>query len=367
MRLPDEYDDSQRMSPVVVTALIAVIFFVAVVVIFILSGDDGRKGTKTQTQTDSVASQGRSGVIRSETAVTSGTLKPDDLEFWSMFADGSESGDESGSMNESSAETETQPQDDPATDGKHTLVRYNDGSEEWVLINPYLQKHGYDFTRLVCQADLMKYFVNGKQASFVGIDVSKYQENLDFGRLKKAGIQFVMIRLGARGYGSGLLSLDDKFDEHMKKATEAGLDVGVYFSSQAINEDEAVEEANMVIEHLADYKISYPVAFDMGFVVNDTARTDKLSKAQKTAVTKKFLETVRDAGFQAILYGDKEWLIKEIDLSKLKEYDVWLSQIGDIPDYPYRFSMWQYKNDVVLDGIDDAVNLNISFVDYREK
>lgn len=364
MRLPDEYDDNQGMSPIVMTALIAVIIFVAVVVIFILSGDNGKQNRNAGRT--SMESSLFPSVIESEKAVSeSRKITPDDLDFWDMFPESSKA--DSSRQTESSTDPEPQPENDPSTDGKHTLITYADGSTEWVVISPYLPKHGYDYTKLVCQSNLMKYYVNGKQASFVGIDVSKNQEAVDFSRLKKAGIQFVMIRLGARGYGSGQLLLDDTFEDNIKRASDAGLEVGVYFSSQAINEEEAEEEANMVIENLTDYTINYPVAFDMGFVVNDTARTDKLTKAQKTAVTKKFLETVEAAGYKTMIYGDKEWLIKEIDMSKLTAYDVWLSQISDLPDYPYRFTMWQYMDSTAIDGIDAPVSLNICFVDYREK
>ena len=93
---------------------------------------------------------------------------------------------------------------DPSTDGKHTLVTNRDGKEEWVLISPYLPKHEYDFTKLVCQSDLMKYYQDGKLTSYVGVDISKYQDYVDFLKLKKAGVDFVMLRVGARGYGSGL-------------------------------------------------------------------------------------------------------------------------------------------------------------------
>ena len=145
--------------------------------------------------------------------------------------------------------------------------------------------------------------------------------------------------------------MDDYFVDNIKRATDAGLQIGVYFTSQAITEEEAVEESNIVLENIKDYKITYPVAFDMSFVDNDTTRIETVSRADKTKITKAFLDTIEAAGYKPLLYGDKEWLIKEIDLSKLSAYDVWLSQMEDVPDYPYRFTMWQYANDVTIDGI----------------
>ena len=212
----------------------------------------------------------------------------------------------------------------------------------------------------------MKYYENGKQTSYVGVDISKFQDYVDFVKVKKAGIDFVMLRVGARGYGTGQLILDEYFLDNIKRATDAGLNVGVYFYSQAISEAEAIEEANMVLRNLGDYKISYPVAYDMELVENDTARTDILTREEKTAIAKAFLDTVAAAGHKTLLYGNKEWLIKEIDMSKLTAYDVWLSQAADIPDYPYRFSMWQYSYEGSVDGITGYVDMNISFVSQSQ-
>lgn len=132
----------------------------------------------------------------------------------------------------------------------------------------------------------------------------------------------MMLRVGARGYGSGQIVLDEYFADNLKRATDAGLQIGVYFTSQAITEAEAVEEANVVLNNIKDYKITYPVAFDMGFVDNDTARIEGVSEADKTKITKAFLDTIAAAGYKTLLYGNKEWLIKEVDLSKLSAYDV---------------------------------------------
>ena len=123
----------------------------------------------------------------------------------------------------------------------------------------------------------------------------------------------------------------------------------------------------MVLENIKDYEITYPVAFDMEYIENDDSRIDSLSKSEKTEITKTFLDTIQNAGYKAMLYGDKEWLLKDIDLSKLTAYDVWFSQESDIPDYPYRFTMWQYTKKASIDGIAGYADLNISFIDYSEK
>ena len=246
MKLHDDYEDHSGMTPTVVMTIVAVTAFVAVILIVVLIMNSGNK--KPGQSAQETVSQETSPVILSpepERYVSEGVLHPDDLDFWDKYPEEVEATPEP----EQSLPQE-EVKNDPATDGKHTLVEKSDGTEEWVLISPYLPKNEYDFTKLVCQSDFMKYYENGKQTSYVGVDVSKVQDYIDFVKVKKAGIQFVMIRVGARGYGTGQLIVDDYFSENIKRATDAGLDVGVYFYSQAISKDEAVEEANRRREEL---------------------------------------------------------------------------------------------------------------------
>lgn len=366
MKLPEDYDDrAAGMTPVVVATMMAVTVFVAVILTVVFFMNNKADSRPRQENSSNTGQDVASSVITNtdREMLASGTkLHPEDLDFWDMYP--------VPTAEPAPVETEAPGaavESDPSKDGKHTLVKYADGEEEWVLLNPYLTKHGYDFTRLVCQSGLMKYYENGKKVSYVGVDISKAQDYIDFVKVKKAGIDFCMIRVGARGYGSGQLILDEYFTENIKRATDAGLGVGVYFFSQAISEEEAIEEANMVIGQLGARRLVYPVVFDMELILNDTSRTDSLTVEQKTSITRAFLDTVAMAGYKTAIYGNKEWLIQEIDLTQLTEYDVWLSQQEDIPDYPYRFTMWQYDLDGSIDGIAGKVGLNISFIDYSEK
>lgn len=376
MRLPEDYNEQPGLTPTVVSTIVAVTLFVAAILIVVLLINGTQDSHRQQAQqVTAQASSNQSSVsattgsisvqnLEIDNLLTGSTLSPEDLDFWDMYPAQKQEDTTKPASDQQSSET---VENDPSTDGKHTKVEYADGSEEWVLISPYLPKHEYDFTKLVCQTNLMKYYEDGKQVSFVGADISKYQDYVDFVKLKKAGVDYVMLRVGARGYGSGQLVLDEYFQDNIRRANDAGLKIGLYFYSQAVSVEEAVEEANMVLENIGEYQITYPVAFDMEYVENDTARVENLSKSEKTTITKAFLDTVKDAGYIPMIYGTKEWLIKRIDMSKLTEYDVWLSQQEDIPDYPYRFSMWQYSTSATIDGIAGYADLNISFVDYSEK
>ncbi len=331
----------------------------------------------------STGAGGDQSLIIDDPVADSGITSPDELDFWDLYPiEGTEQGVEeiidSGVKNDGVSsditggdangnKDENPDENDPSKDGKHTKVVLRDGSEEWVTISQYLPKSELDFSNLVCKDDRMEYYIDGKKTSYLGIDISKYQDYIDFNKVKKDGIDFVMIRVGARGYGTGQITIDDYFFDNLKRATDAGLKVGVYFTSQAINTDEAIEEAQTVIDSIGEYKIDYPVALDMGFVDNDTARIEALSPNERTEIAKTFLDLISGSGFTGCIYGTKEWLIKEIEMSKLTAYDFWLTQEEDLPDYPYKFSMWQYKTKGSVDGVSGFVDLNISFVDYTEK
>lgn len=376
MRLPDDYDErSSGMTPTILSAVVAVTLFVGVILAMVLMMNSQKKPSGNRNnQNNQVAvsatvqaenTSGGSKYPDTSELVTGSTLSPDDFDFWDKYPESTPT--PIATPTPSPTPSADPIENDPSKDGKHTLVKTADGKEEWVLISPYLPKNEYDYTKLVCQSNLMKYYEDGKQVSFVGTDISKYQDYVDFVKLKKAGIDFIMLRVGARGYGSGQIVMDEYFTDNIKRATDAGLDVGVYFFSQAITVEEAVEEANLVLESIKDYKITYPVAFDMEHIENDTARIDNLTKTDKTTIALAFLDTIKNAGYKTIIYGDKEWLIKQIDMSKLTAYDVWLSQEEDVPDYPYQFTMWQYTTKASIDGIAGYANLDISFIDYSEK
>ena len=262
---------------------------------------------------------------------------------------------------------ESMQDSDDMDDGKHTLVTYQDGSTEWVEINDKLAANSYDTAKFVYQNPQMKYYVNGKQASWFGVDISSKQGIVDFEKLKKAGVDFVMIKVGGRGYSSGNIVLDSSYKDYMNGAKNAGLGIGVYFYSQAVDKDEVCEEAETLLELIKDYPVKYPVVFDMESVEGDMARTDVLDISTRTELARIFLKTIKAEGYTPMLYGDKEWLVTKLDLEKLQDYDVWLSQETDTPDYPYEYTMWQYNKSGTVSGISGTAGLNISLVNYSGK
>ena len=379
MKLSDDFDDRNAGLPLVSMTVGVALFVLTVVGIVVLanrspagSGGQGGGSPRAQTvQETQAAGEAESGSA-ADTALAEGEdpyisgskLTSDDLDFWHMY-DETESPEEEEQKKKEQEEKEKEQ--DPSTDGKHTKLVTEDGTEEWVSINPYLTKNTYDFSGLVYQYPIMKYYEDSEKVSHVGIRVSADDGDINFNRLKKAGVEFVMIQIGSRGYGSGDLMADDMFYENINKAIEAELDVGVTFFSQAVTKEEALEEAMRVIEGLQGFTIVYPVAFDMEYVKNDTARVQGLSKDEKTEIARTFMDAIEQAGYKAILYGNKEWLLRRVDLSKLISYDIWFTQEQDTPDYPYRYTMWEYTKSAKLDGLEEPGKLSICFIDYASK
>lgn len=390
MRLPGEEETGRTGLPVIYT-IVGVSAFV-LILLFVLvqsnskqnSGSDYFKEMQQQQQEEVEMAQ----LEAAEPEESVNKLRAEDLDFWDMYPVDEEENTESAAVSNTSqkstfadkAEREREEQrqkeqeeqellNDPSTDGKHTLVTTRDGKDEWVLISPYLAKNTYDFTKMEEKAGLKRYMENGKKISYVGVDISKQTGSVNFAGLKAAGVDYVMIRLGGRGYSTGQITLDESFVENIEGAIAEGLDVGVYFYSQAISQDEAVQEANFVVQNLEPYRnsIKYPVAFDMEFVANDEARIDGLSREDRTTIAVTFMDGIKASGYIPMFYGDKEWLIKEVDLAKLQDYDVWFAQETDIPDYPYQYAMWQYSSTGVVNGIRGDASLNICFIGYSQR
>ncbi len=195
----------------------------------------------------------------------------------------------------------------------------------------------------------------------LGIDVSKWNGTINWNAVKNSGVSYVIIRCGYRGSSKGALVEDPKFKENIKGATAAGLKVGVYFFTQAVNEVEAVEEASMVLDLVKNYKISYPIFLD---VESSGGRADSLDKNTRTRIVKTFCETIRNAGYTPGVYANKNWLTTKLNASELNAYKIWLAQYAATPTYTGRYDLWQYKDTGKVSGISGNVDLNISYLGY---
>lgn len=200
-------------------------------------------------------------------------------------------------------------------------------------------------------------------ASVFGIDVSKWNKEIDWQKVKAAGVEYAIIRCGYRGASTGALVEDPYFEKNIKNATEAGVRVGVYFFTQATTPVEAVEEASMVLMLCNQYKISFPLYIDTEGA-GGNGRADGLDVEARTAVCTAFCETIENAGYTAGVYASKNWLTKKLDAQKLAPYSVWLAQYSGKPSYQGTYDMWQYTSAGTVDGISTLVDFNVSYMDY---
>lgn len=193
-----------------------------------------------------------------------------------------------------------------------------------------------------------------------GIDISKHNGKIDFKKVKEAGFEFVFIRIAYRGYGQkGILKVDEMQEVNLKEAKDAGLKVGAYVFSQAINEDEAREEANIAIDILKNYKLDLPLVFDPETIKGDIARTDEVTGEQFTKNAIAFCEEVKKAGFIPAIYSNMVWEDYYYDLEKLKDYEIWYADYNKIPQTPYNFKYWQFSETGIVDGVSGEVDLNV--------
>ena len=193
-----------------------------------------------------------------------------------------------------------------------------------------------------------------------GIDVSKHNGDIDFNKVKNAGFEFVIIRVAYRGYGKkGKLVVDEKVQDNLVKAKNAGLKIGAYVFSQAINEKEAIEEAKLAIDLLKDTKLDLPIFFDPETIRNDIARTDDIDGEQFTKNAIAFMDEIKKANFETGFYSNMVWEDYYLDMSRLKDYTVWYADYSELPQTPYDFKFWQFSESGIVDGIDGAVDLNV--------
>ncbi|MDR0918943.1 MAG: glycoside hydrolase family 25 protein [Oscillospiraceae bacterium] len=210
-----------------------------------------------------------------------------------------------------------------------------------------------------------KYYLhNGSINSLVGIDVSVHNGDIDWQKVKAAGVDFAFIRTGVRTYGSGVSKLDDNYQKNIQGAVDAGIKVGVYFFSQAVSVEEAVEESNLILDAIEPYEISFPVVYDWEIIAGDDARTDDVKVADFTDCAIAFCENIKNNGYVPMIYASRKLLYLKYDLSRLTDYDFWVADYNDETSYYYDYKIWQYSNTGKVDGISGDVDLNISFVDY---
>lgn len=268
---------------------------------------------------------------------------------------------------QTTAEKETQT----ASDGKlydvYTLSpvlvkEYGDG---WHNIggNRYYYRRSQRVTGWQNIDGLQYYFDgNGKLSSCTMIDVSTYNGDIDWNAVKAAGVDYAIIRVGYRGYGTARLVQDRRFEQNMRGAINAGIRVGAYIVTQAVNTEEAVEEASFIVEKCRGYNVTLPLAIDVEWAGNsyEEGRANSISASTRTDVINAFARTVMNSGYAAMAYANKDWFENKIYSGNLfSSCKIWLAQYRNT-EYTYggRVNMWQYTSKGRVDGINGDVDIS---------
>lgn len=203
--------------------------------------------------------------------------------------------------------------------------------------------------------------------SLVGIDVSYHQGEIDWEAAAADGIEFAIIRVGYRGYSEGEIFQDPYFEANIEGALANGLDVGIYFFSQALTVEEALEEAEVTLDWISGYDITGPVVFDWERIEYDSGRTANVSGVTVTDCAIAFCEAVEAAGYQPMCYGSPTTVNEDLYIDRLLDYPFWLANYTRdwaVTTYPYHYDMWQYSSSGSVDGIEGNVDLNVAIGDW---
>lgn len=218
---------------------------------------------------------------------------------------------------------------------------------------------------IIDEKGFMHYYHQGEDCSYVGVDVSSFNGEIDWERVKAAGVDFAMLRIGGRGYGEeGVLYADDTFKENLRGAKAAGLEVGAYFFSQARSEEEAVEEAEFALDILSGEKLHYPLAFDWEIIDSVETRIDDVTPETLTKCARAFCDTVKAEGYIPQIYTGSNLAYFKYDLAELRDIDLWYAFYNDSPSMYYKYTMWQYSSTGEVDGIYGDVDLNVCMKNY---
>ncbi len=194
-----------------------------------------------------------------------------------------------------------------------------------------------------------------------GIDVSKYQPNIDWNAVKASGIDFAIIRVGYRGYSYGTLVEDPYYRQHIEGAINAGLKVGIYIYSQAITVQEAIEEASFCLQMTSGYTLEYGITFDTEYEANG-GRANSLSTALRTEIANTFCDTIRQGGRVPMIYSNKSWLLNQLDYTAIDHNRIWLAHYTAQTDFAYRYDIWQYTSTGNVAGISGNCDMNFSYI-----
>lgn len=246
------------------------------------------------------------------------------------------------------------------------VVVYADGKYNFFPITDDFKKHDYVVDNFKLQENGQIVYVDdtNEVLSKKGIDVSRYQGEIDWEEVASDGVEYAFIRAGVRGSTEGNITEDVNFEDNIEGAIDNGIEAGVYFFTQATTPEEAVEEAEFVLEMIEPYDVTYPVVYDIEEVTSEDARTADLTRKEYTENCIAFCETIKAAGYTPMIYGNLKTFMIMLDMEQIEEYDKWFAYYNPEVYFPYEFSVWQYTSEGSVKGIESDVDLNVCMKEY---
>ena len=240
------------------------------------------------------------------------------------------------------------------------LFKNKDEEDNDIVLVPY---NDYDFSKLSNHPYLT--YEDDRYTSMFGIDVAAHQETIDWKKVKESGVEFAYIRLGYRGASEGKLNVDLEFERNYLEATKNDIKVGVYWYSQPINTEEAIEEAKFVLDVLDGRHLDLPIVYDFEETIlpNDKiSRIHDMNKQERTEVAEAFCEYMISAKQDVMLYTYLDWSENYYEEYLLEKYPIWFAQYEEYPQFEKPFVMWQYCDEGQIDGIEHKCDLDIMFI-----
>ena len=245
-------------------------------------------------------------------------------------------------------------------------LKYIDAWDEWhtMEVDPGVEAIQYDPEKFLPSEENPQWITyTGDLECLQGIDVSEHQGIIDWQAVAAAGYRFAFIRTGFRGYGdAGTLVEDSMAVENLQKAKEAGLEVGAYFFSQALNEEEAEEEAALAVSVIerSGVELDLPLIYDPELIRDDHGRANEITREQVALNTAAFCRAVESSpACKADIYSNLPWEHHYFDTDTMNTYDIWYADYEPQPQTPYHFTWWQYTNEGKVPGIEGDVDLNL--------
>ncbi len=242
------------------------------------------------------------------------------------------------------------------------FVYYTGSGFKFHLINDSLPLSQINNENLVvCNDGQIKYSENGVNTSEIGIDVSEYQGEIAWDEVADYGVSFAIMRAGYRGYVSGALVEDATVRDNIISASENGIEIGLYFFSQAVNEEEVLEEAQILIDMANEYEINGPLVIDVEKIDSNSARANYLTQGERTLLVTAFCNAIRNAGYTPMIYGNTNSLFEMLDYETIANEKIWFANFSKTLYFPYQLSVWQYSESMTIPGITGNVDIDIRF------